>query len=113
MLIQCYFIYRSTEKQRTAASQLFNLINIINQAVGDALSDMLLVETILHSRDWSIVTWNQIYTDLPNRQIKVQVSDRNVIKTTDAERKCISPTGLQEKIDELVSHYPKGRSFVR
>ncbi|KAK0172580.1 hypothetical protein PV328_005881 [Microctonus aethiopoides] len=102
-----------TESQRKAALQLCNLINIVNQTVGDALSDMLIVETILDARDWDIVTWNRSYIDFPNRQVKVHVKDRNVIKTTDAARRCLSPPGLQEKIDELVSRYSKGRSFVR
>jgi len=35
---------------------------------------MLAVELILASRDWDVDTWNQQYTDLPNRQIKIQVS---------------------------------------
>lgn len=39
--------------------------------------------------------------------------DRNVITTTDAERKCVSPEGLQARIDDLVAKYPRGRSFVR
>ena len=42
-----------------------------------------------------------------------QVKDRQVIETTDSERKCVSPAGLQESIDELVCVVPKGRSFVR
>lgn len=89
------------------------MIDIINQSVGDALSDVLLVETILHARGWNIITWEQSYTDFPNRQLKVHVKDRNVIKTTDAERKCVSPVGLQDKIDMLVVNYTKGRAFVR
>lgn len=41
------------------------------------------------------------------------IQDRNVITTTDAERKCVTPEGLQNEIDSIVSKYPKGRSFVR
>lgn len=41
------------------------------------------------------------------------LKDRNAISTTDAERKCTTPEGLQTKIDELVSKYNSGRSFVR
>ncbi len=41
------------------------------QTVGDAISDMLLVETILHARGWSAQDWSKAYTDLPNRQMKV------------------------------------------
>lgn len=41
------------------------------------------------------------------------MQDRNVIKTTNAERTCVEPEGLQAAIDTLVASYPKGRSFVR
>ena len=51
--------------------------------------------------------------DLPNRQLKVLVKDRNVIETTDAERRCQKPEGLQNKIDETVAKFTAGRSFVR
>lgn len=43
----------------------------------------------------------------------LQVADRQVIQTTDAERKTTSPSGLQAAIDQLVSQVSKGRSFVR
>ena len=42
-----------------------------------------------------------------------QVSDRRVIDTKDAERKTVSPAGLQEAIDRLVERHQDGRSFVR
>ena len=45
--------------------------------------------------------------------MKVRVADRTVIETTDAERKCVQPQGLQSAIDELVKKFRKGRSFVR
>ena len=48
-------------------------MHVINQTVGDAISDLLLVETVLHSRGWSIADWSAAYTDLPNRQLKVSV----------------------------------------
>ena len=54
-----------------------------------------------------------MYTELPNRQMKVRVKDRMVIKTTDFERRCTSPQGLQEEIDVLVSRAYRGRAFVR
>lgn len=43
----------------------------------------------------------------------LQVSDRRVIDTTDAERRAVSPAGLQEAIDSLVKNYKQARSFVR
>lgn len=39
--------------------------------------------------------------------------DRTVITTKDAERKCVTPEGLQDEIDALVFKYPKGRAFIR
>ncbi|XP_017883670.1 phosphoacetylglucosamine mutase [Ceratina calcarata] len=99
--------------EREAASKLLNIIDVINQTVGDALSDMLLVETILHAKGWSIIEWKKMYKDLPNKQLKVKVSDKNVITTTNAETQCLTPEGLQHGIDKIVSQYKKGRSFIR
>uniref|UniRef100_A0AAQ4RMN7 Phosphoacetylglucosamine mutase n=1 Tax=Gasterosteus aculeatus aculeatus TaxID=481459 RepID=A0AAQ4RMN7_GASAC len=42
-----------------------------------------------------------------------QVADRRVIDTADAERRAVSPKGLQEAIDSLVRKYREARSFVR
>lgn len=100
-------------QQKLSALKLLNTIDLINETVGDAISDMLLVETILHSRGWDLKQWLATYTDLPNLQLKVKVQDRNVITTTDAERVCVSPAGLQEEINKVVANYKKGRSFVR
>nr|CAD7409967.1 unnamed protein product [Timema poppensis] len=69
--------------QRAAVTRLADLIDVINETVGDALSDMLLVE------------------------------DRRAIETTDAERKCDKPPGLQDTIDSLVAKFKNGRAFVR
>ncbi|KYM99116.1 Phosphoacetylglucosamine mutase [Cyphomyrmex costatus] len=99
--------------QRMASSKLRDVIDLINETVGDALSDMLLVETILHAKGWDVVEWERSYNDLPNKQLKVRVKDRNLITTTNAGRNCLTPVCLQEEIDKIVSKYPRGRSFVR
>nr|CAD7195854.1 unnamed protein product [Timema douglasi] len=99
--------------QRAAVTRLADLIDVINETVGDALSDMLLVEVVLRARGWNIQDWRKAYTDLPNRQLKVVVKDRRAIETTDAERKCDKPPGLQDTIDSLVAKFKNGRAFVR
>ena len=71
------------------------------------------MEAILSAKGWNAEDWDKMYTDLPNRQFKVLVKDRNVIKTADAERKCVRPEGMQAKIEELSKSYNNGRSFVR
>ena len=101
-----------TEKHK-AAEKFLSMVDLINQTVGDAMSDMLVVETILYEKGWSLEDWGAAYTDLPNRQRKVTIKDRTVIKTTDSERKTTAPEGLQEEIDKLVAGYKRARSFVR
>eukprot|EP00093_Oithona_nana_P008348 08348.XXX_231475_229406_1 [CDS] Oithona nana genome sequencing. len=96
-----------------AGKKLRLFMDMTNQCVGDALSDMLLVESVLFAKGWNAHDWFSAYQDLPNRLMKVLVKDRNVVQTTDAERKCVKPDGLQEAINETVSKFPKGRSFVR
>ncbi|KIM85144.1 hypothetical protein PILCRDRAFT_349571 [Piloderma croceum F 1598] len=103
----------STPAQSTALTHLINLMQLINQTVGDALSDMLLVEVVLAHKSYSGVEWDSLYADLPNRLVKVVVADRTIFKTQDAERQLVSPPGLQKKIDEIVQRYDGGRSFVR
>lgn len=96
-----------------AIRRLIYFVDMINQCVGDAMSDMLVVEAILCSKKWSVGDWSSIYTEVPNRQLKVKVADRSQYETTDAERKLTNPVGLQEKIDLTVSGYNNARSFVR
>ncbi|XP_064465674.1 phosphoacetylglucosamine mutase-like [Ornithodoros turicata] len=100
-------------EQQQAAQKLLYTMNLINQTVGDAIADMLLVETVLHAKGLCTPEWNALYTDLPNRQLKIRVANRNIITTTDAERRCTTPANLQPAIDLLVQNVPNGRSFVR
>ena len=74
---------------------------------------MLLVEAVLLHNSQSLADWAKAYHDLPNLQLKVEVTDRTVIETEDQERRCKKPAGLQDEIDTLVSLYPNARAFVR
>ncbi|KFP02055.1 Phosphoacetylglucosamine mutase, partial [Calypte anna] len=100
-------------EKKEAAKVLESMIDLINQTVGDAVSDMLVIEAILALKGLTVQQWDAIYTDLPNRLLKVQVADRRVIDTMDAERRAVTPPGLQEKIDALVKKYKLSRAFVR
>ncbi|KAL4553161.1 hypothetical protein Ndes2526B_g03039 [Nannochloris sp. 'desiccata'] len=99
--------------ENSAAAELLALNNVINAAVGDAVSGILMVEAALRRKKWSLEQWSQLYADLPSRQLKVRVADRSIISTTDAERRVAEPKALQEKIDGLIAGVPGGRSFVR
>lgn len=108
------FAYSSSnEKEAHAIKSLQQFTRLVNQAVGDAISDLLCILAILSSLSLSPQDWDKCYEDLPNRLIKVVVPDRSVFKTTDAERRLVEPDGLQQQIDAIVAEYPSGRSFVR
>lgn len=61
------------EEQQNTAKRLLQTIDVINETVGDAISDMFIVETILHARGWNLKDWLATYTDLPNLQQKINV----------------------------------------
>lgn len=93
--------------------KLSSLVNLINQTVGDAISDLLAVLIITTGMELDLELWNDMYQDLPNKLAKVIVNDRTQFTTTDAERKLVTPKGLQGEIDVLVATFDQGRSFVR
>jgi phosphoacetylglucosamine mutase len=105
--------FEANGHQDTALKTLKALLDLINQTVGDALSDLLLVEVILAHKGWTVKEWLGTYVDLPNRLVKVEVADRNIFKAVDAERKLDEPKGIQQQIEELVLKYKDGRSFAR
>ncbi|KAG8366291.1 hypothetical protein BUALT_Bualt17G0061100 [Buddleja alternifolia] len=100
-------------EQHKAALRLLAVSKLINQAVGDALSGLLLVEAILKHMDWSIDKWSELYQDLPSRQLKVKVVDRTAVITANAETIVVRPTGIQDAIDVETAKYPQGRCFIR
>ena len=102
------------EAARPTTNKILGFYKLINQAVGDAISDFLGVEAILTSLNMSVQQWDQLYEDLPSRQGKISVSDRTLIKCTDDETRIISPASLQTEIDNLVAGAgPQARAFVR
>ncbi|EFH48057.1 predicted protein [Arabidopsis lyrata subsp. lyrata] len=100
-------------EEHKAVSRLVAVSNLINQAVGDALSGVLLVEVILQHMGSSIQKWNVLYKDLPSRQIKVEVPDRTAVVTTSEETEALRPLGIQDAINSEINKYPRGRAFIR
>ncbi|KAM7461788.1 hypothetical protein LguiA_029909 [Lonicera macranthoides] len=100
-------------EQHKAALRLLAVSKLINQAVGDAMSGLLLVEVILRHMGWSVHRWNELYHDLPSRQLKVKVVDRTVVTTANAETVVVKPLGIQEAINAETAKYERGRCFIR
>ncbi|KAI8817374.1 uncharacterized protein EV422DRAFT_541563 [Fimicolochytrium jonesii] len=99
--------------EKKAIETLRALTDLINQTVGDALSDMLMVEAILVSENQSFEEWDKAYTDLPSRLEKVKVSNRHDFVAIKADTELSKPDGLQAKISQQVAKFKHGRSFVR
>nr|AAS21455.1 phosphoacetylglucosamine mutase [Oikopleura dioica] len=99
--------------EKEGHSEILALAKLVNQTVGDAFSDMLAVEAVLYLLNWGIEDWAAMYSDYPNRLMKVKIANRADIQVTNAERTCIAPAGLQDKLDSLVATVANGRSFVR
>jgi phosphoacetylglucosamine mutase len=109
VLLQC----KLDDRKSNAWKRLRLLPCLINPAVGDALSDLLLVDFILQAKEWGISEWNNnLYQDLPSRQLKVQVKDRSTIRTNDNETRCLQPLALQTALDSVMKKV-NGRAFVR
>lgn len=106
-------VQQKEAEHRQAAKRLVAVNEMVNQAVGDALSGILMVEVVLRYQGWSVEQWDSMYKDLPSRQLKVKVKDRAVIITTPDETRVASPSSLQEAIDTEVGKYKGGRAFVR
>ena len=96
-----------------ARARLLAASRLINQAIGDALSDALFVEAVLTLKRWSVQDWDALYVDLPSRQCKLAVADRTAVATIDDETRLTAPVKLQKEIDALVAATPRGRAFVR
>ena len=92
--------------------KLKGLTLLINQAVGDAIADMLAVEAILSDLGLTVQDWNGFYNDRPSRQLKVKVADRTVVKPQWDEMRLNEPEALQAKIDVLAGAVG-GRGFAR
>eukprot|EP00934_Nitzschia_sp_Nitz4_P006227 Nitzschia sp. Nitz4//scaffold18_size181773//67486//69171//NITZ4_001914-RA/size181773-processed-gene-0.48-mRNA-1//-1//CDS//3329540008//6217//frame0 len=92
---------------------LQQLTQLIHPAVGDALSDLLLVDALLRALEWDLSDWDRLYQDFPSRQMKVQVKDRTVIQCNANETQALAPTGLQDALSAAAAAIPGGRCFVR
>lgn len=96
-----------------AAKRMQAFSELINPAVGDALSDMLAVHAVLSLEGLTFAQWGALYQDLPSTMTKVMVKDRSLIKTTADEQHVTSPPELQPLVDAAVATVAGSRSFVR
>ena len=86
----------------------------INQAVGDALSDLLAAIACLRIQGLSLQDWLLLYTDYPSRQLKVKVQGKEHIICSADETRALAPPVLVRRLDEAcVRAGVCARAFVR
>lgn len=105
----------SDEQKKQGVMALLGAYQLLNQSVGDAFSDVLMVEAVLLLKGWSIADWDAIYTDVPSRQTKVSVASRTAFVTDSSETTVLSPVGCQVAINKAVKALedPMARAFAR
>lgn len=86
---------------------------MINPTVGDALSDLLCSLAMLTVLEMDYAAWNDIYTELPSKQVKLAVRDKSLLKCSDDETHLLSPASLQETLNAAMQSVTQGRCFVR
>lgn len=105
------------ERKKEALSHLLAALQLINQATGDAMSDLLLVEALLIQKNWSIADWDHMYQDLPSRQTKVTIQDRSVLSVDrDDDTVVVAPESLRAALQsalQSLSPNLQARAFVR
>ncbi len=117
LIEQTYEKGAGNEHGRRSITILKAMLDIINPAIGDAFSDLLLCEAILHMYDWSYENWDTLlYTDYPSVQSKKYINDhtfRRRMRTTPDETRLEEPKEMQDALDALVAKTEGRRTFVR
>ena len=105
----------TNERMELALKRLKGITEVINQAIGDAISDMLITMAALHILDLDQNTWNDLYSDLPSKQMKVPVAADKKTKfiPSDDETYLIQPEHIQKALKEEMSKFDQGRCFCR
>ena len=95
-------------------NKFLKFLLLTNEAVGDAMATLLMVEAFLKDSGKNTQEVNEIYSDLPSRMLKLAVKDRGEFKThQENETILLQPEGLQQKILDIFSTVENARAFVR
>mmetsp|Transcript_11986 Transcript_11986/g.36511 ORF Transcript_11986/g.36511 Transcript_11986/m.36511 type:complete len:509 (-) Transcript_11986:1504-3030(-) len=92
-----------------------SVLSMANQAVGDAIADLYMLESLFASHGYTFEDLAAVYDDFSCCNRVVKVRDKSVVRTLDDdEQRLSSPIELQSAIDELIATYePGSRAFVR
>ncbi|CAG9320240.1 PGM3 [Blepharisma stoltei] len=83
------------------AEKLLAFLSLANEAVGDAVADLLLSEISMKILDFSLKQWEELYHDYPTTIIGVRSPIKEQIKTSENELEVVEPANLVNKIQEI------------
>jgi phosphoacetylglucosamine mutase len=61
----------------------------------------------------SFKDWCGLYSDLPSKQVKIPVPNKNLIRCSTDEMRVEDPSDLQVALDTAMHRLSQGRAFVR
>lgn len=67
----------------------------------------------MKAKGWEVIDWLNLYQDLPSKQMKVVVPNKNIFQCSDDEFYLIQPKALQDQLDVAMKERTFGRCFVR
>ena len=100
-----------TDVNNNINMRLFTISKLMSQVTGDAIANMLFIESIL-STYISFDNWVNLYDTLPCKQMKI-MKDKSLFENDSTEQFCIRPYDLQNKLDSIMSMFPGSRCFIR
>lgn len=100
--------------RRRAAAVLLAMADVANQAVGDGIANLLLVDALLAIRRWTPAAWAAgTYTARAAVNVSVRVADKGVVRTAEFDTLVTAPAALAQAVADAVATVRGGRSFVR
>lgn len=79
---------------RVEAQKIVAILSLSNMTVGDAIANLLLIESLLCELDMSIVDFSKLYEENPSRMYKAVVKDRTKFKVIWDESRLTQPAEL-------------------
>jgi len=100
--------------KQDAINNIIYISQLMNQTVGDALSILLVIISIMNIKN---TTLNKLvkYDNKPNNIYKMIINNKDSIKTNEDETRIIEPKEIQDKIDKLINEFTEfnPRIFIR
>jgi len=99
-------------KKKTAAKSILNIYRLLNQKVGDGITNLLMILYICRTAN-DIVNMNNMFSLNPHYMAKIIVKNPDLLKISSDEKTVLEPPILMRKINEKLSRYNNSRVIIR